>query len=355
MAAGHQIETSGIEPDRTSPYPMETGRENSLNIRRRSISALIPHLFALGILPLLLSLAGGCAKDSDGKKWVIGFSQVTVKEPWRVVFNEKLRQKAQEYGDRVELIMLDADDKTENQVEHIKVFISKRVDAIIISPKEASGCSKAIQEATEADIPVIVLDRDTTYKGYAAFIGASNLMIGRAAGEYAIRLLGGPGIAKGKIYEVCGSLASTPAQERRDGFHEMVEQEEGIQILGGLDGDWKLDKAKAIAQDALQIHRDIDIIYAHNDPMAYGTYQAARELGLEDRIRFMGIDGLPNEGCVWVRSGILAATFLYPTPGEAGLEIALDILEGSREITPGERITLPTATITIENVEEFLR
>ncbi len=181
------------------------------------------------------------------------------------------------------------------------------------------------------------------------------MVIGRAAGSYAVELLGGTGSASGKIYEICGSLASTPAQERRDGFHEIVDREPGIEILGGLDGDWKLDRGKTIAQDALQVHRDIDIVYAHNDPMAYGAYQAAREMGVTDRIRFFGIDGLPGEGAVWVRNGTLAATFLYPTPGEMGLEIAIDILEGRREITPGERITLPTATITVDNVEEFLR
>ena len=306
------------------------------------------------ILWLGIAVALCCQKSPEKAKWNIGFSQVTVKEPWRVVFNEKLKAKA-DLLPEVELIVLDADDKTENQVEHIKTFIAKRVNAILISPKEASGCSKVIQEATEAGIPVIVLDRNTTYKGYAAFVGADNIVIGRAAGEHAVKLLGGAGKARGTIYEICGSLASTPAQERRDGFHEIVDKEPGITVLGGLDGDWKLDKGKAVAQDAFQLHKDINIVYAHNDPMAYGAYQAARELGIEDEIYFLGIDGLPHEGCAWVQSGILAATFLYPTPGEAGLEIALDILEGRRKIVPGEVITLPTATITMENIEEFLK
>ena len=334
---------------------MKYEMEDEMTTWGRSVGTRLSAITSLAVLMLLPLLTAGCGRAVEEGKWVIGFSQVTVKEPWRVVFNEKLREKARSYGGRVELIMLDADDKTENQVEHIRVFISKQVDAILISPKEASGCSKAIEEATEAGIPVIVLDRDTTYKGYAAFVGASNMVIGRAAGEYAVHLLGGPGSAEGKIYEICGSLASTPAQERRDGFHEVVEREPGIRILGGLDGDWKLDRGKAIAQDALQVHRDIDIIYAHNDPMAYGAYQAAREQGVEDRIHFLGIDALPEEGCIWVRNGILAATFLYPTPGEEGLEIALGVLEGSREISPGERITLPTATVTSENVEDFLK
>jgi ribose transport system substrate-binding protein len=298
-------------------------------------------------------LGGGCQK-SRKEKIVVGYSQVTVKEPWRVIFNENLKKKAEQYADKVDVIFLDADDKTENQVEHVKIFISKRVDAILISPKEASGCSKVIQEATEAGIPVIVLDRDITFKGYAAYVGADNSLIGRSAGEHAVKVLGGAGKAKGKIYEICGSLASTPGQERRDGFHQIVEKEAGIEIIGGLDGDWKLDKAKAIAQDALQIHKDIDIIYAHNDPMAYGAYQAAKELGMEKKIMFFGIDGLPHEGCAWVKNGILAATFLYPTPGEKGLEIALDIINGKREVKPGEKIIIPSATITKDNVSEYL-
>lgn len=295
-----------------------------------------------------------CGDDSKNDKWVVGFSQVTVKEPWRVVFNEKMKKKAEQYKDKLELIILDADDKTENQVEHIKTFISKRVDLILISPKEASGCSKVIQEATEEGIPVIVLDRDVTFKGYAVYIGGNNKLIGKTAGEYAVELLGGPGEAKGKIYEICGSLASTPGQERRDGFHEVVEKEAQVEIIGGLDGDWKLDKAKAIVQDALQIHKDIDIIYSHNDPMAYGAYQAAKELGLEKKIKFLGIDGLPHEGCMWVKNDILTATFLYPPPGEKGLEVAVQILSGKKVIKPGEKIIIPTSTITKENVDNFI-
>jgi ribose transport system substrate-binding protein len=330
---------------------------NHEEIKEVSMCFRIKNNMILLILSLLISqlFFSGCQKSSQRKKWTIGFSQVTVKEPWRVIFNEKLKEKAEEQSEKVELIVLDADDKTENQVEHIKTFISKRVDAILISPKEASGCSKAIQEATEAGIHVIVLDRDVTYKGYAAYVGADNKFIGRSAGEHAVKLLGGTGDARGKIYEICGSLASTPGQERRDGFHEVVEKEPKIQILGGLDGDWKLDKAKAIAQDALQIHHDIDIIYAHNDPMAYGAYQAAKEIGMEKQIKFFGIDGLPHEGIMWVKNDILAATFLYPTPGEKGLEVALEILEGKKEIKSGEKIILPTETITRKNVEAFIK
>jgi ribose transport system substrate-binding protein len=88
--------------------------------------------------------------------------------------------------------------------------------------------------------------------------------------------------------------------------------------------------------------------------MAYGSYQAAKEMGLENKILFFGIDGLPHEGSMWVKNNILTATFLYPTPGEKGLEVAMEILSGKKKIIPGERIILPTETITKENVDKYL-
>jgi len=221
---------------------------------------------------------GAAPAEGVEKKYVIGFSQVTVSEPWRVWFNDLLRKEAAKHPE-VELIIQDADDRTDKQNAQMDAFIAQHVNAILISPKEAPGLTDAVRRATEAGIPVVVLDRDVNWDGYACFVGGDNMEIGRAAGREAVRLLGGPGKAKGVIYEICGGLASTPAQERRDGFHEIVDKEPGIKVLGGLDGDWKLNKAMEIMQDALQRYADIDLVYAHNDPMASGAYKAAKAAG----------------------------------------------------------------------------
>jgi ribose transport system substrate-binding protein len=86
--------------------------------------------------------------------------------------------------------------------------------------------------------------------------------------------------------------------------------------------------------------------------MAYGAYLAAKDAGREKEIKFVGVDGLPNEGVVWVSKGELAATFLYPTPGAEGLRQAVKLLKGEKV---EKHITLPTKTITKENAEEILR
>lgn len=323
------------------------------------------HWGRTGLMLLLVAacvggLIGGCScsKENEAKKaqvkYVIGFSQVTVSEPWRVWFNDLLRKEAAKHPE-VELIIQDADDQTDKQNAQMDAFIAQGVDAILISPKEAPGLTDVVKKATEKGIPVIVLDRDVDWGGYACFVGGDNTEIGRAAGRKAVELLGGKGNATGIVYEICGGLASTPAQERRDGFHEIVEQEAGIRILGGQDGDWKLERGKAIMQDALQAHPDIDLVYAHNDPMAYGAYQAASAAGRvgDGQIKyFLGIDALPDEGALWVLKGELTATFVYEPPGAEGLRQALKILETGEP--DSKRITLPTGSVTKENVKDYI-
>jgi ribose transport system substrate-binding protein len=291
---------------------------------------------------------GGTTTAEANTRYIIGFSQCTVTEPWRVLFNKRLFEAA-DAKPGVELIRLDAGDKTEQQVAQMRTLIRQKVDAILISPKESAGLTRVVEEATDAGIPVVVLDRNVNTDKYAAFIGGDNLEIGKAAGKVAVDLLGGPGKAKGVIYEICGGLASTPAHERRDGFHEVVEKEPGIQIIGGLDGDWKKDKAQRIMQDALKAHDNINLVYAHNDPMAHGAYLAAKAADKAGDMMFIGIDANPDEGQQWVRSGEITATLLYPTPGVKGLEVALDILAGKK--VP-KHITLPTRVFTKENIDQ---
>lgn len=283
------------------------------------------------------------------KTLMIGFSQCTVTEPWRVEFNRRLIEHAKNSYPNVELTVQDAGDKTEEQVAQMKTFIEREMDAILISPKEAAGLTDVVREATEAGIPVIVLDRDVNYEGYACFVGGDNKLIGRAAGQVAVEMLGGAGKAKGVVYEICGGLASTPGQERRDGFHEVVEKEPGVTIIGGLDCDWKKDKAQKTFQDVLKANPVIDLVYAHNDPMAHGAYQAAKAAGRHEEMKFIGIDALPEEGIRWVKSGELTATLLYPTPGEVGLDMAMKILRAEPVKT---RVTLPTRVFTKENADQ---
>ncbi|HZF36043.1 MAG TPA: substrate-binding domain-containing protein [Candidatus Angelobacter sp.] len=285
-------------------------------------------------------------------KYRFGFSQVTTVEPWRVQFNAAMKREAEKYPE-VELIISDGQDRTEKQVADVENFITQQVDVLLISPKESAGLTGVVEKAIDAKIPVIVLDRNVDTDRYNQFIGGDNVVIGKAAGEYAVKLLGGSGKAAGNVVEIWGGMGTQPAHDRHDGFHEFTDKEPGIKnLLDKQSADWKQQKAYDVMATALKANEKIDLVYGHNDPMAYGAYLAAKDAGREKEMKFLGVDGIPNEGVAWVNKGELTATFLYPTPGAEGVRQALKIVKGE---TVEKKITLPTMTIDASNAAQILK
>lgn len=302
--------------------------------------------------PLAIYLPQGFAPARAQAKWKIGFSQVTTIEPWRVQFNKDIEAEAKKHPD-VELIVTDGEDKTEKQVADVENLIRQEINALLISPKESAGLTGVVEQAIDAKIPVIVLDRNVETDRYAQFIGGDNVVIGRAAGEHAVKLLGGAGAAKGKLVEIWGGLGTQASHDRHNGFHEFTDKEKGIEnLLEQQSADWKQAAAYDVMATALRNHEKIDMVYGHNDPMAYGAYLAAKDVGREKEIKFLGVDALPNEGVTWVHNGELAATFLYPTPGAEGLRQAIKLLNGEKI---EKKIVLPTLTVTSENAAQIMK
>jgi ribose transport system substrate-binding protein len=150
---------------------------------------------------------------------------------------------------------------------------------------------------------------------------------------------------QGRIVEIKGLPGSTPARDRSEGFREAIAAHPGLRIVHDPVANWLREEAMAQMEAALSAHEAIDLVYAHNDPMAVGAWLAARAKGRESRIRFVGIDGLPglDGGRQAVADGKLDATFVYPTGGREAIDVAVRILRGD---SVPHRITLPTERIT---------
>lgn len=271
---------------------------------------------------------------------MIGFSQANLGEPWRVAMNAEVAEAATAHPE-LEFVYADAQQDNARQVADVENFLRQKVDLLIISPNEATPLTPVVKRAFDAGIPVIVLDREIEGDSYTTFIGADNRAIGRAAGEYVVQLLGG----RGNVVEIKGLPGSTPARDRSEGFREAIASSPGIRILHDPVANWLREEAMSQMEAALSAHPTIDLVYAHNDPMAMGAYLAARAKGRDSAITFVGIDGLPglDGGRQAVKDGKLAATFVYPTGGKEAVDIAVKILR--RETVP-HRITLGTERIT---------
>lgn len=309
---------------------------------------------ALLLAPVLAVLLAACGKPGPenpaaaaggatpgGRVFTLGMSQCNLGEPWRVQMNADIKAAADKYPD-LRVIFKDAQNDTLKQRAHVEEFVSARVDLLIISPKEAAPLTEPVARAMAAGIPVIVLDRRLLGTNYTCFIGADNRKIGRAAGEWIKQTLGG----RGKVVELKGLMTSTPGQDRHTGFREGIAGSQ-IEVVFEADMKWLEPEARKEMESALARFPQIDLVYAHNDPGAHGAYLAAKAAGREKQIQFVGIDALPQEGVVYVRQGILDATFEYPTGGAEAIEVARKILHG--EPVPHE-ITLRSRLFTRDNV-----
>ncbi len=273
--------------------------------------------------------------------FTIGMSQCNLGEPWRVQMNDDIATAAAAHPN-IRVIFRDAQNQTTVQQNHVREFISQGVDVLLVSPLEAAPLTGPVAEAYEQGIPVIVIDRQVVGDQYTMFIGPDNTRIGEAAGRWVAERLEGAG----KVVELMGLMTSTPGQDRHTGFRNGIEGSE-IEVIFEADMRWLQPNAQSEMESALTRFPEIDLVYAHNDPGAYGAYLAARAAGREQDIIFVGIDGLPHEGMVYVEQGILDVSFEYPTGGAEAIEYALKILEG--EEVPKE-LTLPSRFYTRENL-----
>lgn len=259
----------------------------------------------------------------DALRFRIGVAQCS-DDSWRHKMNDEILREAMFY-DGVSVEIRSAGDDNEKQAEDVHYFIDKGVDLLIISANEAAPMTPIVEEAYQAGIPVILVDRKILSDKYTAYISADNYEIGRAVGNYIASRLKG----KGNIVELTGLSGSTPAMERHQGFMAAISHYPDIKLIDKADAAWEQGPAEVEMDSMLRRHPQIDAVYAHNDRIAPGAYKAAKKVGREKEMIFVGIDALPGKGngLELVLDSVLDATFIYPTNGDKVMQLAMNILE----------------------------
>lgn len=274
---------------------------------------------------IVLVLPASC-KRYETDTFVIGVSQCSADE-WRRQMNDEIKREALFYPD-IKLLFRCADDNSRQQEEDIIWLMENGADILIISPNEANGLIPGIEKAYDSGIPVLLVDRKINSDKYTAYIGADNFALGLKAGEYISDLLEG----SGNIVELAGLENSTPAQERHSGLMKALEHYPGIKLVAHADAGWFQNSAEEAFDSILNVNRNIDLVFAHNDRMAMGAYNAARKRNINDRIYFVGVDALAGQGygVESIMKGQLNASFIYPTGGDKVIELAMKILQGKK-------------------------
>ncbi len=270
----------------------------------------------------LVFLFSSCSKENSNHLKVIGVSQCS-DDAWRRTMNNEMTREASFYP-KIEVRIKTAYDSNQQQIRDIESFIADKVDLIIVAPNEAVPLTPVIEKAMQEGIPVILVDRKINSENYTAFVGADNYQIGREVGVYAVNLLNG----KGNVVEIRGLKGSTPDLERHNGFKSILAGYPDIHIVYQADGAWLRKTAREKTTGFLQQKIPVDLIFAHNDEMATGAYEALKQVSGIRKPLLLGIDALPGSdgGIQKVINGVLDATFIYPTGGEKAIQTAVHIL-----------------------------
>ena len=279
------------------------------------------HPFLLVWLTLIVLC--GCTSSGKQKRHVIGLSQCMLDDAWREAMINDMRIEASNYDD-VEIIIKDAQNNNETQIQQIRDLIRQKVDVLVISPYQSEPITAVAEEAYRAGIPTIITDRKVNTDQYTSFVGANNYEIGLAAGNYAANYLPPNAI----ILEIWGLTQTSPAQERHKGFVEALREREDLSFRK-IEGQWLVDTARMELRK-LQHPEQIDFVYAHNDMMAIAAreYFMAWDSVKGRDLRIIGVDAVAGAGLEAVEDGRINASFLYPTGGEQVIRTAMRIIQG---------------------------
>jgi ribose transport system substrate-binding protein len=292
----------------------------------------------------------GCRSAKLKGKHVIAFSNANNAEPYRAAQKAFMQRLVAQHSD-LALVVADAQQDNNKQIAQVETFIRQRPDVLIVAPNERSALTAVMGDAMDAEIPVICLERDILQPNYTTYVRADNEEIGKMAGEFMVKSLTNRyGTPRGNIVALRGLLGVEGEIHRDSGAREVFKPYPEIKVVADPVANWNQSEAKDRMTEVLRVEPQIDVVYGHNDPMAIGGYLAAKELGREKDITFVGVDGLggPSGGIKKVMDGILQATFIYPLCVDKAIEISLLILH-----EPGFKLdkiyTMKSTMVTPEN------
>ncbi len=277
---------------------------------------------------------------------VVGFSQVGAESEWRVANTESMKA-ALSIDNGYQLIYDDARQEQENQIRAIRTFIQQNVDYIVFSPKVETGWNSILQEAKEAGIPVIMIDRDIEAETglYTAYVG-SNF---REEGEKAVRWLEDL-LEKQerteepiRIVHIQGTIDSSAQIGRTTALELAVQRNANWKIVAQVNGDFTRAKAYEVMSAILKRTTDIDVVYCENDGEALGAIDAMEEAGLNCNAQ---------DGVIVISFDATRLGLEYCLQGKIALDVECNPLQGPYVADIIQRLERGEPIERVEYIEE---
>jgi simple sugar transport system substrate-binding protein len=268
----------------------------------------------------------GCAKkaaDSGSKLITVGFSQIGAESDWRTANTESFKSTFTE-ANGFKLIFDDAQQKQENQIKAIRNFIQQDVDYIVVAPVVETGWETVLGEAKKAGIPVIIADRMVKVSDpslYLCWVGGNFLKEGQDAALWLNNYIKKAGLENKELNTVIlqGTIGSSAQVGRTQGFTEGVASNPKIKILAKQTGEFTQSKGQEVMESFLKAYKNIDVVVAENDNMAFGAIDAIKAVGK-----------VPGKDIIIISFDAVKEAFNRMIAGEINADVECNPLHGPR-------------------------
>ena len=301
---------------------------------------------ALGIALLSFSAAQAATKELTIQLSVPGLSF-----PFFVHMMNQMKAEAEKLGG-ITVIESDGQDQTPKQTADIEAAITKGVDGIVISPREVDAMAPAIQQAVDASIPVVTIDRRVDkVPGILAHVGADNVLGGEAQGALIIKSF--PNGAR--IINLQGTPGASPAIDRNKGLHNVLDKApDKYKFVFEQTANFRRADGLSVTESALGgMDSPPDVIVAGNDDMILGAIEALKARNISGVVT-IGFDALP-EALAAIKAGDLTASIEQLPGGQSrgAVQALVSFLRDGK--TPEKVVLLTPISITKDNISEAER
>lgn len=308
--------------------------------------------FMLMMICSLLLLAGCGSSSTTGKeegKIVIGVSLQSFNDKFTTYIMEGMKEVGEKNKD-IKIVYVDAQNDSSKQLAQVENFIRQEVDAIIVKPVDTEAMTPMLEQAKDANVPLIGVN--ALFKGVedaASFVGSESKEAGILEMEGVAKLLNG----KGNIAIMNGGLGHEAQINRTAGYKEVVKKYPDMKIVSEGSAEWDRSKAMNLMENWLSSGRKIDAVVANNDEMAIGAQNAIEAAGKQDQIVVAGVDATPD-ALDEIKAGNLDLTVFQDAKGQGSTAI-----ETAIKIANGEKVEklnwIPYEVVTKENVDQFIQ
>lgn len=303
-------------------------------------------LFLLSLVAVFI--ISGCRSNSNTAPKKIAIVVSTLNNPWFVFLADNAAAKAKELG--YETKIFDSQNNTALETDHFENAIASGYNAILFNCTDADGSIANVMKAKAAGVPVFCMDREVnSLDGATSQILSDSYSGCVAMGKYFVQQMN----KKGKYVELLGLVGDNNTWQRSKGFHSLVDNYPGLQMVAQQSADFDRNKGMEVLETILQAHPDIDAVFCGNDAMAMGAYQALVSAGKADHVKVFGFDGAEDVIGAISDGKIMATAMQFPKVMAHTAAIYADqYFKGKRDFP--KKMPVAVELVTKENVKNYV-